>query len=234
MRFLMCFLLTIVSFTLYSNDTVLFFEDFNNLDSWKSIKLPLAKNPSQYSIITDNDQHYLKAYSKNAASSLQSQVVFNVYQYPVVKWRWKIDRVLDKGDVTKKNGDDYPIRIYINFVYKKEMNHPGFAFKHNFVKATYGLEIPRYSLNYIIESKNQKKVFYDNPFDPDDSKIIIKRSSQESVSIWFDESINIVEDFKKAFGFDPPLEAYVAIMCDTDNTGEEVSAYIDYVGVYKE
>jgi hypothetical protein len=36
---------------------------------------------------------------------------------------------------------------------------------------------------------------------------------------------NIVEDYRKAFGEEPPMISGVAIMTDTDNTGESVTAY---------
>lgn len=211
---------------------VLFFDEFKILDNWEVIKQPLVKNQSSYTIFMVGENSCLKAHSANGASSLKSKISFDVYKYPVVKWRWQIENILKKGDVTKKSGDDYPIRIYINFVPDKEHEDPGFMFRYNFVKAAYGLEIPRYSLNYIIESREQAKEWYDNPFDPQNSKIIIKRAGEKAVGIWFDEQINIVQDFKKIFGFDPPHTAYVAVMSDTDNTGEEATAYIQYIGVY--
>lgn len=214
-------------------DGTLFEDDFKSLTGWKSIKLPLAKNPSYYNIIEEDGKTILECISKNGASSLQSDKVFDVYEFSSVKWRWRIANVLENGDVTKKNGDDYPIRVYVNFVYDEKSAGAGYKFRYNFVKATYGLEIPQYSLNYIIESKLQNEDIYDNPFDPENSKIIIKRSGGEAVGKWFDENINIVNDFKKVYGFDPPKKAYVAIMCDTDNTHENALAYIDYIGVYK-
>jgi hypothetical protein len=39
------------------------------------------------------------------------------------------------------------------------------------------------------------------------------------------EERNVLEDYRKAFGEDPPLINGVAIMTDTDNTGESAVAY---------
>jgi hypothetical protein len=36
---------------------------------------------------------------------------------------------------------------------------------------------------------------------------------------------NVYEDYKKAFGQEPPMISGVAIMTDTDNTGESAVAY---------
>ncbi|MBM4309212.1 MAG: DUF3047 domain-containing protein, partial [Deltaproteobacteria bacterium] len=42
---------------------------------------------------------------------------------------------------------------------------------------------------------------------------------------WVNEERNLYEDFKKAFGYEPPMISGVAIMTDTDNTGEFAIAY---------
>jgi hypothetical protein len=39
------------------------------------------------------------------------------------------------------------------------------------------------------------------------------------------EERNVYEDYKKAFGEEPSMISGVAIMTDTDNTGESATAY---------
>ena len=36
---------------------------------------------------------------------------------------------------------------------------------------------------------------------------------------------DVLEDYRKAFGEDPPMLSGIAIMTDTDNTGESATAY---------
>jgi hypothetical protein len=45
------------------------------------------------------------------------------------------------------------------------------------------------------------------------------------VGKWVDEERNLYEDYKKAFGSEPPMVSGVAIMTDTDNTKDSVIAY---------
>ena len=223
------FLITLSSIC-YAQDFVVF-EEFNNLDNWHEVKLPLVSRSSSYSIEKLGEMNLLRCESEASASSLQHTKKFNVYDYPIVSWRWKINNILSKGDVTKKSGDDYPIRIYINFSHDENTSQAGFMFKYNFVKKVYDLEIPRFSLNYIIESKTQTSDIYPNTFDPENSKIIILRSGEASINQWFIEKIHIVNDFKRAYGFEPPKIAYIAIMTDTDNTKEKTLAWLDYIKV---
>jgi len=37
--------------------------------------------------------------------------------------------------------------------------------------------------------------------------------------------MNLLEDYRKCFGEDPPKAGAVAIMTDTDNTGEQAAAW---------
>jgi hypothetical protein len=55
--------------------------------------------------------------------------------------------------------------------------------------------------------------------------MVVVESGLQKVGIWVDESRNIYDDYKKAFGEDPPMINGVAIMSDTDKTKERVTAY---------
>jgi len=50
---------------------------------------------------------------------------------------------------------------------------------------------------------------------------------------WIEERVNILNDYRKAFGEDPPETAGIAIMSDSDNTGESSTAYIEYIEIGK-
>ncbi|MEK7842337.1 MAG: DUF3047 domain-containing protein, partial [Deltaproteobacteria bacterium] len=58
---------------------------------------------------------------------------------------------------------------------------------------------------------------------------------QGSVNVgkWETEEVNIIDDYKSAFGEAPPPVATIAIMNDSDNTGEKAISYVDYIEVYK-
>ena len=47
------------------------------------------------------------------------------------------------------------------------------------------------------------------------------------------EEADVIEDYKKAFGVSPPAVASIAIMNDSDNTGESSVSYIDFIEVFK-
>jgi len=51
------------------------------------------------------------------------------------------------------------------------------------------------------------------------------RYDEARLNQWGNEERNVYEDYKKAFGEEPPMISGIAIMTDTDNTGESATAY---------
>jgi hypothetical protein len=50
-------------------------------------------------------------------------------------------------------------------------------------------------------------------------------SGETRLKQWVSEERNIYDDYKQAFGHEPPMISGVAIMTDTDNTNESATAY---------
>jgi hypothetical protein len=55
--------------------------------------------------------------------------------------------------------------------------------------------------------------------------MIVVESGESKLNQWVTEERNLYEDYKKAFSHEPPIISGVAIMTDTDNTGESAIAY---------
>ncbi len=213
-------------------DKILFREDFNDLTNWRPLYFPKTEKHSSYKIQTDNTTSVLKTVSSNSASAMIYNKLFNVYEYPLIKWRWKVENVYTKGDAKTKEGDDYPLRIYIIFKYDPEK--AGFFEKVNFktAKLIYGQYPPHSSLNYIWSNKNYKELIITSSYTKK-SKIIPLQSGTLKVAIWQTEKVDIADDYQRAFGIKPPAEASIAVMNDSDNTGESSVSYLDYIEVYR-
>jgi len=64
--------------------------------------------------------------------------------------------------------------------------------------------------------------------------MIVVESGKKMLNTWIEEERNIYKDYLNAFGKKPPMISGVAIMTDSDNTGESaVSYYGDIVFVSK-
>ena len=115
-KLFLIFLLLFIAAPASAVDNGIFFcENFNDLSSWKPMEFPKIAKHSVYSIEKHGDESYLKAESSASASAIVMDKTFNVFDYPRVKWRWKIDNTYKKGNAEEKSGDDYPIRIFVMF-----------------------------------------------------------------------------------------------------------------------
>ncbi len=86
-------------------------------DGWKPLTFKKIEKHTIYSLVGDNETVVVKAVAEVSASGLTREIKIDSKEYPIIQWRWKVSNILKKGDVHKKEGDDYPARIYITFEY---------------------------------------------------------------------------------------------------------------------
>jgi hypothetical protein len=213
-------------------ETVLFREDFRNLENWRPLLFPKIPKHSVYSVETQDDQHYLRAESSGSASGLIYKKEFSVYDYPRIRWSWKVDNVYLKGDIHTKSGDDYPIRVYVVFKYDPEQASLLEKLTYQSAKLIYGEYPPHSSLNYVWSSKPYPERILTSPY-TDRAKMVLLEHGGDKVGTWVFEEVNVVEDYHRAFGTKPPTTASLAIMSDSDNTGESAVSYVEFIEVYR-
>jgi hypothetical protein len=192
--------------------------------NWEPLVFPNIKRQTTYTLIREKASTVIRADSDASASGLIHAIRIDANRYPILQWKWKINHVLDKGDLTRKQGDDYAARIYVAFVFEPTKVTWWERFKHNSADFFAGKELPGSALNYIWANKAPKETIADNPYAPS-AKMIAVQSGCERCGQWVTEERNIVEDYSHAFGRQPPQIIGIAIMTDTDNTQEKVTAY---------
>ena len=192
-------------------------------DGWKPLTFKKIPKHTSYEVVKEGGVTIVKAVSEASASGLTKPVVIDPKEYPIVRWRWKIDNVLKGSDVTLKEGDDFPARLYITFAYDPDKVSFGKKLKYKAGQVIFG-DIPIGAINYVWETKTPVGTIIDNAY-TDFVKMVVVESGTQNVGMWIDEERNIYEDYKKAFGEEPPMINGVAIMSDTDNTKERATAY---------
>lgn len=192
-------------------------------DGWKLLTFKNIPKHTLYEVVKDGDRRVVKASSDASASGLTKEVTINPREYPVVRWRWKVENLLATSDATRKDGDDYPARLYITFEYDPDKVSVGKKLKYKAGRVLFG-DIPIGAINYVWERKAPVGAIIDNAY-TDFVKMVVVESGPQKLGLWIDEERNIYEDYKKAFGEEPPMINGIAIMSDTDNTKERVTAY---------
>jgi len=192
-------------------------------DGWKPLTFKKIPKHTTYELIKDGDVVVVKAVSDASASGLIKAVSIDPREYPIVRWRWKVDNILKQSDVATKDGDDFPARLYVTFAYDPDKVSFGKKLKFKAGQAIFG-DIPIGALNYIWDTKAPVGTIVENAY-TDFAQMVVVESGTEKVGLWVSEERNIYEDYKRAFGEEPPLINGVAVMTDTDNTKERATAY---------
>ncbi len=193
-------------------------------DGWKPLTFPKIPQHTTYRLVKDGDRVAVKADSRASSSGLTKEILIDPKEYPIIQWQWKVSNILKAGDVSKKEGDDYPARIYVTFQYDSQKVGLFGKAKYEAARLIYGRYPPLGAINYIWESRAPAGTAVPNPF-TDQVQMIVVESGSSRLDTWITEERNVYEDYKRAFGQEPPMISGVAIMTDTDNTGESAEAY---------
>ncbi|RJQ84810.1 MAG: DUF3047 domain-containing protein [Desulfobacteraceae bacterium] len=191
---------------------------------WEQLHFPNIDRHTHYSLIRDDQQIVLQAESNRAASGLIRRLRIDPSQFPILRWRWKIAHVLEKGDVRRKHGDDYAARIYVAFAFEPQKASWWQRMRHSGAGLLAGMELPGSALNYIWANRAPAGTIVSNPY-AEETKMIVVQSGNELQGRWVDVQRNIVEDYRSAFGRMPPEITGIGLMTDTDNTQEETVAF---------
>ncbi len=210
---------------------ILFREEFNTIDNWRPLFFPKIKRHSSYSIESDAEGSYLKTESHASASAMIYRQTFDVYTFPNIRWRWKALNIYKNGNAEIRDGDDYPARLYIIFKYEPEKAGFFEKLKYSTAKLLYGEYPPHSAVNYIWASRDHKRRIMVNAYS-EKAMMFIKRGPSD-IGAWHAESANILNDYLEAFGEKPPAIASLAVMNDSDNTGEKSVSYFDFIEVYR-
>jgi hypothetical protein len=62
-------------------------------------------------------------------------------------------------------------------------------------------------------------------------KLLLLEKGGQNVGKWLTEEVNIVEDYRRAFGVSAPQMASIGITNDSDNTEENSVSFIDFIQV---
>jgi hypothetical protein len=193
-------------------------------DGWQPLTFGRIERHTDYSLVDDGGTVVVKAVSNQAASGLTRSLSIDPAEFPVIQWRWKVQNVLHKGDVTRKDGDDYPARVYITFAFDPDKASYLEKLKQEAARLIQGPDVPYRAISYIWDSNSPAGTMIANAY-TDRVMMFVVQSGDEKLQQWVAQERNVYADYKKAFGEEPTMISGVAIMTDTDNTGESTVAW---------
>ncbi len=193
-------------------------------EHWEPLTFRGVDRHTRYTLTQDNGRTVIQANSHKAASALMRYLRVDPNRLPWIQWEWKIDHVIEGGDVTRKEGDDYAARIYVAFAFEPDKAGWWQRMRNRSARIATGREVPGTALNYIWANRAPVETIVPNPFAPE-TMMIVLQSGNAAQGRWVMEKRNLLDDYERAFGRMPPEIIGIGLMTDTDNTGEEATAY---------
>ncbi|GLS91254.1 hypothetical protein GCM10007916_23230 [Psychromonas marina] len=175
-----------------------------DLDSWQLKKFD---GNTHYQIVTDevNGKQVLMADSHNSASGLYKEQRIDLQKTPYLHWSWKTDKLYSALNENEKQGDDFVARIYI------VIDGGVFFWKTR-------------ALNYVWSSTSEKHRSWKNPYTANAIMFSVE-SGDQNLGQWINYQRNVRNDLKVMHGIEVRYIDAVAVMTDTDNSGQHATSY---------
>jgi hypothetical protein len=86
--------------------------DFSSgsLEQWESKSF---EGKTVYGLASLNGVQMLRAMSNGTASGMGLEKDIDLTRTPYLNWSWRVDHILSPREETRKDGDDYPARVYV-------------------------------------------------------------------------------------------------------------------------
>ena len=191
---------------------------------WLPLTFPGVAKRTGYRLVDDGGTTVMRADSRGAGSGLIRRSEADPRAYPILAWRWKIASVVADSDATQKYGDDYAARVYVMFKYEPARVSGLDRSKYALMRMFYGEDPPHAGLVYVWDNRLAPGTVLQNPY-TDRVRMIVVRSGNAEAGRWLPEERNVLDDYRRAFGEEPPAIAGVAVMTDTDDTGASATAW---------
>ncbi len=84
-------------------------------DGWQPWTIHPSKRRTVYRLETRDSGIALRADAESSASGLITRVSIDPLRQPVLRWRWRIDSLVNGADVTDRYAEDAPVRVVLAF-----------------------------------------------------------------------------------------------------------------------
>lgn len=186
---------------------------------------PLAREEkTRYDTRGQNGDTVIVAHAESSASGLARRMNIDPAALPWIEWRWRVDALIPGADNTDRYAEDSPVRVVLAFDGdRRKLPVRDQLFFEQAKLLSGGRDIPYATLMYIWENRQPVDTVLTNPHTARVRKIVVA-SGEDGLGHWQAYRRNIIEDYRRAYGYDPGRLIGIAILTDTDNTRQSVSA----------
>jgi len=165
---------------------------------------------ARFDVVNDGKCVALHLRSDHSSGALYKEIEFDIRDFPVLNWKWKVEKLPEGADVRFKHKDDQAIQIYVIF--------PRWPAMVNSKVLGYIWDTTAPAGAFIPSTKSSL------------TRYVVLRSGPDGLGKWLTEQRNVYEDYKKSFNEEPPRVGKVSVMIDSDDMATTAESYIS--GIY--
>lgn len=174
-----------------------------------------ARDEFKYKIAREDGNQYLNyegTRAKHINYPLANKDYIDIYETPVLSWKARAWQLPENANEDSDSRNDAVMSIYVVF---------------DFGRVALFKKVPksiRYTWSTTLEKGTEISKLFGN------QKIVVLESGKENQGKWITFERNIVEDYRRLFGDDPPSQPLaILILSDGDSTGSWVKADYDNI-----
>lgn len=204
-------------------------DDFSILSGWREVLFEEGDLPSTFEAHRNDDGSAdLLVQTEGGSSMLISEEPINVNDTPILTWRWKLLEGLETADLSERRREDAAIRVVVSFRNPLEDLPWWLRIWAAHQERRHGEVPPTSAIMYAWGTQQHQEPAFPIPY-TDRIQIVPVEWRPASPDQWRRVVVNVYEDHRTLFGGDPPEVAFVAVMSDSDNTGERGAALLDFI-----
>jgi hypothetical protein len=187
---------------------------------WAHQPLSLLKRDTVYTLEREDGRTVLRGTADGSASLYLVRFDPAVDVPATLHWRWKTDALVPGADNRDRRLEDAPLRVIVGFdgdLSTLPSSETGFLLADLPYATLMYIWSDQVTVENVIPSAHTSRV-----------KMLVVASGTGGLGRWQTVQRNIAADYQRAFGTAPGRVLSVAVMTDTDNTGEKaVGEYAD-------
>lgn len=200
-------------------------------EGWREQRLPKAA-PAEVAIVSEDGATVLRVRSIAAAGgavhAMGTHAGAQTASHSMLSWRWKVDRVVENADMTRRAGDDFAARVYVFFAVPADELAFGDRLRIMIARILYGERLPTAGICYVWDNRHPAGTTTWSPYTNRIRMVVVETGSARAGQ-WSDVRRDLEADFRAAFGAQwakpvPPVTG-IAAGNDTDQTGEAATAW---------
>ena len=191
-------------------------------ERWQEVRLGEDIRPNAFVFEATEGRTALRIDSNASMSMMASAVDVDLTDTPVLCWRWRVNRVLDKADMTERFGDDYAARLYLSVAIPESEQSLGLKLQLGLARSIWGDQVPDGAINYVWDNRQPVGTAMPNAY-TDRVTMVVAESGARRAGSWVQQRQHVGKEIARLFPASTRA-VQIALAADTDNTGEAVVA----------